>query len=504
MNTPAAAATTSTVGPIGASEVRTILIGIMLAMFLGALDQTIVVTALPTIARDLNDVRDLAWIVTAYLLTATVATPLYGKLSDVVGRRRMLLIAIALFLAGSVACALARNLHVLIAARALQGLGGGGLLSLGQTVIGDVVSPRERGRYQAYFASVFVTSSLLGPVLGGFFAEHLHWSLIFWINLPIAAVAYAMTNRVLRLLPRHEVPHRIDFVGAALMVVATVSLLLVLTWGGVTYAWTSSQIVTLVVFTVAAWVLLAFRLLHASEPFVPLTVLKNPVVSFGVIASVFGVGTMVGLSVFVPLYFEGILGLSASQSGLALVALMASTVVGATLAARVMHHFDRYKWVATAGLGLSAAAMALLAAFPTGLGLAGVEALLTVAGLGMGTIYPISTVAVQNAVPPHQLGTTTGVLNFFRSLGGAIAVAAFSAIFFAFLSADVSPASLEQAVLEGAHAGADFGPVFRAVFGAAAVALFLSFLAMAAMEERPLRRQADASSDPPPSQSRSR
>jgi len=286
--------------------------------------------------------------------------------------------------------------------------------------------------------------------------------------------------------------------------VATVSLLLFLTWGGVTYPWTSPPIVTLAFVTVVAWILFALRLLRAPEPFVPLAVLKNPVVLYGVIAAVFGVGTTVGLSVFVPLYFEGVLGLSASASGLALVGLMASTVVGANLAARVMHRFDRYKWVATAGLALSAAAMAVLAVFPTGLGLAGVEGMLTVGGLGMGTIYPISTVAIQNAVPPHQLGTTTGVLNFFRSLGGAIVVAAFSAVFFAFLSADASQGSLEQAVLEGARAGVNFGPVFRGVFGAAAVALFLSFLAMAAMEERPLRRRTDASPAVPPSESGSR
>jgi EmrB/QacA subfamily drug resistance transporter len=470
-----------------------ILTGVMMAMFLGALDQTIVVTALPTIARDLNEVRDLAWIVTAYLLTATAVTPLYGKLSDIAGRRPMLLIAIAVFLVGSVACALARNIHVLIAARALQGLGGGGLLSLAQTVVGDVIPPRERGRYQAYFAAVFVTSSLLGPVLGGFFAEHLHWSLIFWINLPIAAVAYAMTNRVLRLLPRHEVPHRLDLIGAAVMVVATVALLLTLTWGGVTYPWTSPPIVALGTATLAGWALFALRLLQAPEPFVPLAVLQDPVVLYGVIAAVFGVGATVGLSVFLPLYFEAVLGLSASTSGVALVALMGGTVAGASLVARVMHHFDRYKWVATAGLGLAAAAMALLAALPTSLGLIGVEAVLTVAGIGMGTIFPISTIAVQNAVEPHQMGTATGVLNFFRSLGGAIVVAAFSAIFFAFLSADITHVSIEQAVLEGARTGIDFGPVFRGAFAAAAVTLFLSFLAMAAMEERPLRRHAGPS-----------
>src|SRR4051812_530987 len=244
MNKPEAINSSS---PVSQTDVRTILVGVMLAMFLAALDQTIVATALPTIARELNDVRNLAWIITAYLLTATAVTPLYGKLSDITGRRPMVLLAIVVFLGGSVACALARNIYVLIAARALQGLGGGGLLSLAQTIIGDVIPPRERGKYQAYFAAVYVTASIMGPVLGGFFAEHLHWSVIFWINLPIGILAYYMTNRVLRLLPRHEVPHAIDVIGAALMVVASVSLLLLLTWGGTTFPWASAPILALAV-----------------------------------------------------------------------------------------------------------------------------------------------------------------------------------------------------------------------------------------------------------------
>ncbi len=484
--------------PVGPAEIRTILIGVMTAMFLGALDQTIVATALPTIARDLNDVRNLSWIVTAYLLTATAVTPIYGKLSDIFGRRPLLLISIAVFLVSSIACAVSRNIYMLIASRALQGLGGGGLLSIAQTIVGDVIPPRERGKYQAYFATVFMGSSILGPVLGGFFAEHLHWSVIFWINLPIAAVAYVMTNRVLRLLPRHEVPHRIDFIGAGLMVVATVSLLVLLTWGGSTYPWTSPVILGLAVLTVAAWGLFAVRLLRAPEPFVPLAVLGNPVVTAGVFATFWGVGATVGLAVFIPLYFEAVLGLSASASGLALIALMGATVVGANLAGRVMLHMERYKWTATAGLALSAAAMAVLAVFPTSMGLFGVEVMLTIAGIGMGTIFPISTTAVQNAVEPHQMGTTTGVLNFFRSLGGAIVVAAFGAIFFAFLANDVpAGTSVEQAVMAGAHSGIDFAPVFRALFAAAATTLFLSFLGIVVMEEKPLRRHAGHGGAPP-------
>src|SRR4029078_9682067 len=272
---------------------------------------------------------------------------------------------------------------------------------------------------------------------------------------PIGILAYYLTNRVLRLLPRHEVPHAIDVIGAALVVFASVSLLLLLTWGGTTFPWASAPILALAAVTVAAWVLFALRLLSAPEPFVPLAVLGNPVVTFGVIGTFFGVGATVGLSVFTPLFFEAVIGLSATQSGLALIALMGGTVVGANLTGRVMLHFDHYKWVATTGLAVSAVAMAVLAAFPAALGLIGVEVALAVAGIGMGTIFPITTTAVQNAVQTHQMGTTTGVLNFFRSLGGAIVVAVFGAIFFTSLSTDLPHASIEQAVVEGAGAGFD-------------------------------------------------
>src|SRR3954447_21679342 len=206
-------------------EIRAIVVGIMLAMFLGALDQTIVATALPTIGRHFGDLEQLSWVVTAYLLTGTAVTPLYGKLSDIHGRRAMMLIAICLFVLGSVACALAPSMTALVLGRALQGLGGGGLMALSQTIIADIVSPRERGRYQGYIGAVFAVSSVGGPVLGGFLTEHLDWSLIFWINLPLGLAALGMTSSVLRRVPFTPRKHRLDYVGAALMVIAAVALL---------------------------------------------------------------------------------------------------------------------------------------------------------------------------------------------------------------------------------------------------------------------------------------
>jgi multidrug resistance protein len=220
------------------TAVRSIIAGIMLAMFLSALEQTIVAPALPTIGRALGDVELLSWVVTAYLISTTVVTPLFGKLSDIYGRRRMMLVAIGVFVLGSVACALAPSMEALIVGRVLQGVGGGGILPLAQTVIADLLSPRERPLIQSYTSAMFLAASILGPVLGGLLTDHLHWSLIFWVNLPMGLGALILTDRALRRLPRNDRPHRLDLVGAALMVAAALSLLLALAWGGVRYPWT--------------------------------------------------------------------------------------------------------------------------------------------------------------------------------------------------------------------------------------------------------------------------
>src|SRR4051812_42083763 len=298
--------------PLTHLEIRSIIFGIMLAMLLAALDQTIVATAMPTIGRELGDLEHLPWIVTAYLLASTAVTPLYGKFSDTHGRRVTLLIGIATFLVGSVACVLAPTMLALIFARGMQGLGGGGLISLAQTIIADVVAPKERGRYQVYIASVFMASSLLGPVLGGFIAEHLHWSVIFWINIPLGLLALWMTNASLRRLPRHDRRHRLDVLGAVLLVGATVSLMLALSWGGLRYPWISPQVLGLVAASALLWALFALRQRVAREPLIPLDVLRNPVVRSGTLAACFGMGVYIGLSIYLPIYFEGVRGMSST------------------------------------------------------------------------------------------------------------------------------------------------------------------------------------------------
>src|SRR5215472_4145835 len=253
---------------------RRIVGGVLLTMLLAALDQVMVATALPTIAASLGDVDNMSWVVTANLLCATAATPLYGKLSDIHGRRAMMLIAIGVYAAGSLACALAPSMLTLIFGRALQGLGGGGLMPLVQTIIGDVASPRDRPRYQAYTSSTFIVSTVGGPILGGFIAEHLHWSWIFWFNLPLCGLAFLLTHNVLQRLPRHDRRHRLDLLGALLMVGAAIALMLVLTWGGRRYAWDSPQILTLFVASLTLWTLFAWRVITAKEPFIPLSVLS--------------------------------------------------------------------------------------------------------------------------------------------------------------------------------------------------------------------------------------
>src|SRR5262245_59128606 len=276
-------------------EIRTIVLGIMLAMFLGALDQTIVATALPTIGRHFGNISDLSWVVTAYLLTGTAVTPLYGKLADIHGRRVTMLTAVGIFVVGSVACALAPSMTALVLARGFQGLGGGGLMALAQTIIADIVSPRERGRYQGYIGAVFAVSSVGGPVLGGFLTEHIDWSLIFWINLPLGLIALGMTSSVLRRVPFHPRKHRLDVIGALLMMAASVVLLLALSWGGKRFEWISLQIGALLFGSAALWGLFSWRLVAVREPFLPLSILANPVVRCATLAGACNMGTLVGM-----------------------------------------------------------------------------------------------------------------------------------------------------------------------------------------------------------------
>lgn len=481
-NTDVVGAVKTPDAPLQPHEIRAIIIGLILAMLLAALDQTIVATAMPTIGQALHDMENLSWVATAYLLTATTVTPLYGKFSDIHGRRITLLVGIVIFSIGSLLCAIAPNMLTLILARGLQGMGGGGLIALSQTIIGDLVSPRERAKYQVYIASVFVLASIAGPLLGGFFAQHLNWTLIFWINLPLGLAAFLMTNNKLKRLPRHERPHKLDWLGAVLLIGATTTMLLGLSWGGSVYAWDSQPIFLIALLSAILWATFVARLMRADEPLIPLSVLGNQVVATGMLSACFGMGTFIGMTIYMPIYMEGVLGLTASQSGLALIPLMVGTVTGATISGRVMTFSVHYKRLPMIGLVFSILSTLILAFGSRNLGFSSFEVLLAMLSIGIGTVLPVSTIAIQNAVDLHELGTATASANFFRSLGGAISVAIFGTI----VLGSSGLHNIDISTLSGTERDSLLA-TFRFVYMAAGVGLAFALLFMAMMRELPLR-----------------
>jgi EmrB/QacA subfamily drug resistance transporter len=464
------------------ATIRTIVAGIMLAMFLSALEQTIVAPALPAIGKSLGSVDDLSWVITSYLLALTATTPLFGKLSDIYGRRIVLMLAIGIFILGSIACALAPTIWVLVLARGLQGIGGGGLLPIAQTIIADLLSPRERPVVQGRTSIMFMSASILGPVLGGFLTDHLHWSFIFWINVPLGIVALVMTERALRRLPRNDRPHRLDVVGAALMVGAALVLMLALSLGGSHFPWASWRIMALFAGSAALWVLFALRLLTAREPFIPLAILHGRVTSTITIAAFFSIGTVIGVTIYMPLYCQTVLGASASVSGLALIAYMGGATLGSLVSTRFVVRVKHYMRVPIGGIVVSILVLAVLANNPAQHSLTEVVSLLFVLGLGLGPMYPVSTIVMQNTVKPHQLGTATGTLNFFRTLGGAIVVAIFGAIVLSGMGQGAPTATFDT-LAEGSGA---LATAFHWVFIAAAICLGISLACVLFVEEQPL------------------
>jgi EmrB/QacA subfamily drug resistance transporter len=468
--------------PLSPDEVRTILMSLLLTMFLAALDQTIVATALPTIGRQFNDVSNLSWVITAYLLASTAVAPVFGTLSDIYGRRVMITVSLVLFTAGSILCAVAPNMTVLIVARGLQGLGGGGIMPVVQTVISDVVSPRERGRYQAYFSGVWMAAGLMGPVLGGVFAEHLHWSMIFWINVPLAVGALLLLLPKMGKIPTFHRRRKVDWLGGVLLMASAVVVMLVLSWGGNRYAWLSPAIIAMIGASVALAFAFVWHARNADEPFLPLPLMGGTVVPYAMVAGGCALGAITALTVHLPLYYEVVYHLTASEAGLALIPLAAVSTCGAAIAGRTMARAKHYKRVAI--MGTSAAAIFGAVLTVTTLPLWGLLVVLSLFALGLGTTFPVSVVSLQNAVARAQIGTVTGAMNFFRSLMSSFMVAAFSAILLMALGAGISL---------GEHRGpanaipvADMITAFHYVFGAATALLACAALCIILMEERPL------------------
>jgi MFS family permease len=471
----------------GKREVLTIISGLALAMFLSALNQTIVATALPTIGRVFDDFENLSWVVIAYLLTSTVVAPLYGKLSDIYGRRGMMMVALGVFMAGSAAAAAAPNMLMLILARGLQGIGGGGIVPLSQSIIADAVPPRERGDYQAYTGSVWVLAGAGGPVLGGVIAEHLNWSVIFWLNVPLAFVAALLSYRQLKLLPRHERAHTIDLTGAGLMMLSAIAFLLALTWGGTRYAWISQPITTLIVVALVMSAAFIWWMLRVPEPFLPIAVLANPVMRVGSLTSACSQGVTIGLTIFVPLYYELVHGMSASDSGLALIPIMAMVTPGSFMSSRAMLYTAHYKRVPIVLLVLGVLAVGLLALDPL-MPVWGVVVVMCLVGLGAGSSYPTVTVSIQNAVAHQQVGIAMGTMNFFRALASAFVVAVMGAVMLAGLGAAPQRGAGSAVIAVAANAtAAQFAHTFSYIFAMAAGFLLIGVIALIVMEERPLR-----------------
>lgn len=405
-----------------------IIIALMLGMLLAALDQTIVSTALPTIVGDLGGLKELSWVVTGYILASTVSTPLWGKLGDQFGRKRLFITAIVVFLAGSALCGLSQSMRDLILFRALQGLGGGGLMVLAQAIVGDVVSARDRGRYQGWFGGVFAVASVIGPLLGGLFVDHLSWHWVFYVNLPIGAVGLFVIAVILP-SDRKQLRRRIDYAGVVLLGGATSCLVLITTWGGGTYPWGHPVIVGLALGAAAmaaGWVVAERR---AREPVLPLEL-------FGVRAFTMSsaVGFVVGFAMFgaltyLPLYLQVVHGVSPTLSGVHLLPMMAGMLGMSILSGRIISKTGRYRILPIMGTGLATVGLFLLSTLTESSGTAVMGAELLVFGAGLGMTMQVLVIIVQNAVAFRDLGVATSGATFFRLIGGAFGVAALGAVF---------------------------------------------------------------------------
>jgi EmrB/QacA subfamily drug resistance transporter len=426
-------------GPLTGRALRTVFIALMLGMFLAALDQSIVSTALPTIVGDLGGLNHLSWVVTAYLLASTLSTPIYGKLGDMYGRKPVFLVAILIFLAGSMLAGLSQTMAELIAFRAVQGIGAGGLMVGAQAIIADIVPPRERGRYMGLIGSVFAVAFVAGPLIGGFLVDNLSWRWVFYVNVPIGALAVVIVTTRLHLHTPHR-QHRIDYLGAALLSGGVGALILLATWGGTQYKWGSQAIIGLGIVGVALLVVFVLQELRAAEPLLPLQLFRSHVFSVAN-AMGFAIGmAMFGAIIFIPLFLQIVYGVSATGAGLRMLPLMAGLLTASILSGRAITRIGRYKPFPIAGTAVLVVGMFLLSLLRVDTPPWVASAYMLVVGIGLGLVMQVLVLVVQNDARPQEIGVATASATFFRGVGGAFGVALFGTIFATRLTAALPPA----------------------------------------------------------------
>ncbi len=420
-------------------QLNVVIGALMLTTLLSALDQTIVGTALPTIVGDLGGIDKISWVVTAYLLAATATTPLWGKISDLYGRKLILMTAVSIFLVGSILSGAAQSMGMLIATRAIQGLGGGGLMVLSMAVIADVIPPRDRGRYQGIFGAVFGVSSVIGPLVGGFFVDNLTWRWIFYVNLPLGVLVLFVLATQLN-LPLTRRDHTIDYLGASLLVAAVVTLLMITQWGGREYAWGSPEILGMIAACLILFALFVWQEFRAVEPIVPMTLFKNEV--FRVAAAVgFVTGVaMFGGIVYMPIYLQVARGTSPTLAGLQLLPLMIGLLIASVTSGRIISRIGRYKPFPIIGTGLAALGMLLLSQLKIDSPYWYIALGTFVLGLGLGNVIQVVVLAVQNSSSPREMGVATSSITFFRQIGGSFGVAVFGAILTSSLASQLASA----------------------------------------------------------------
>ncbi len=403
--------------------------GLMVTMLLASLDQTIFGTALPTIVGELHGVDHMLWVTTAYILASTIMLPVYGKLGDLIGRKGLFIAAIALFIVGSVVGGLSHDMTSLIVGRAIQGLGGGGLMILSQAIIADVVPARERGRYMGIMGGVFALSSVAGPLLGGWFTEGIGWRWAFWMNIPLGILAILSAVIFLRLPKGSNSKPKLDWAGMGLLAIASTCLVLVTTWGGTTYAWDSVTIVSLIAGTVVAAVAFVLVERKAAEPIMPLALFKDRNFNLTTIAGLIIGIAMFGALAYLPTYLQMVTGANATQAGLLMIPMMAALLLTSIVSGQLVSRTGRYKWLPIVGTSIVAVALVLLSTMTPTMPVWLLCSFLAVMGIGLGMSMQILILIVQNSFPVSKVGTATASNNYFRQIGASLGSAIVGSLF---------------------------------------------------------------------------